>query len=95
MACFAIILIAILLQLLVEQVMILETMTPLDFMEFRCYLCPASGFQSMQFRLLENKLGVKQENRVKYNMNYAQVFGQDKVLITINSYNIFTTQKLL
>ena len=40
--------------------MILETMTPLDFMEFRNYLCPASGFQSLQFRLLENKLGVKQ-----------------------------------
>jgi len=47
-------------QLLVDQVMILETMTPLDFMDFRNYLCPASGFQSLQFRLLENKLGVKQ-----------------------------------
>ena len=34
-------------------------MTPLDFMEFRDYLSPASGFQSLQFRLLENKLGVK------------------------------------
>jgi tryptophan 2,3-dioxygenase len=40
--------------------MILETMTPLDFMDFRDYLSPASGFQSLQFRLLENKLGVKQ-----------------------------------
>lgn len=40
--------------------MILETMTPLDFMDFRNYLSPASGFQSLQFRLLENKLGVKQ-----------------------------------
>jgi len=40
--------------------MILETMTPLDFMEFRHYLSPASGFQSLQFRLLENKIGVKQ-----------------------------------
>ncbi|KOB61914.1 Vermilion [Operophtera brumata] len=35
--------------------MILETMTPLDFMDFRNYLRPASGFQSLQFRLLENK----------------------------------------
>jgi tryptophan 2,3-dioxygenase len=49
-------------QLLVDQVMILETMTPMDFMEFRHYLSPASGFQSLQFRLLENKLGVKQVN---------------------------------
>jgi tryptophan 2,3-dioxygenase len=40
--------------------MILETMTPLDFMDFRDYLSPASGFQSLQFRLLENKLGVMQ-----------------------------------
>lgn len=39
--------------------MILETMTPLDFMEFRNYLSPASGFQSCQFRLIENKLGLK------------------------------------
>lgn len=65
------------LQLLVEQVTILETMTPLDFMAFRDYLCPASGFQSLQFRLLENKLGVRQEHRVKYNQSYTRVFGRD------------------
>lgn len=52
-------------------------MTPLDFMAFRDYLCPASGFQSLQFRLLENKLGVKQEHRVKYNQGYMRVFGRD------------------
>ena len=40
--------------------MILETMTPLNFMDFRDYLTSASGFQSLQFRLVENKLGVKQ-----------------------------------
>lgn len=65
--------------------MILETMTPLDFMEFRNYLCPASGFQSLQFRLLENKLGVRQENRVKYNQNYSQVFGKDEVRLWAHS----------
>lgn len=64
-------------QLLVDQVMILETMTPLDFMDFRGYLCPASGFQSLQFRLLENKLGVKTELRVKYNQCYSRAFGND------------------
>ncbi|XP_012285215.1 tryptophan 2,3-dioxygenase isoform X2 [Orussus abietinus] len=69
--------IVLILKLLVDQVMILETMTPLDFMAFRDYLCPASGFQSLQFRLLENKLGVKQEHRVKYNQSYTRVFGQD------------------
>ncbi|XP_031839995.1 tryptophan 2,3-dioxygenase vermilion [Nomia melanderi] len=69
--------IVLILKLLVEQVTILETMTPLDFMAFRDYLCPASGFQSLQFRLLENKLGVRQEHRVKYNQSYTRVFGRD------------------
>ena len=41
------------------KVLILETMAPLDFMDFRDYLSSASGFQSLQFRLLENKLGLK------------------------------------
>ncbi|XP_004922659.1 tryptophan 2,3-dioxygenase [Bombyx mandarina] len=69
--------IVLILKLLVDQVMILETMTPLDFMDFRHYLRPASGFQSLQFRLLENKLGLKQALRVKYNQNYQTVFGDD------------------
>jgi tryptophan 2,3-dioxygenase len=61
----------------VDQVPILETMTPLDFMDFRDNLSPASGFQSLQFRLLENKLGVKTEHRTRYNQNYSHVFGTD------------------
>lgn len=44
------------LNLLVSQVQIIETMSPLDFLDFRDYLMPASGFQSFQFRLIENKL---------------------------------------
>lgn len=66
------------LKLCVDQFPILETMTPLDFMEFRDFLSPASGFQSYQFRLLENKLGVKSEHRVRYNQeNYMKVFGDE------------------
>ncbi|XP_020911734.1 tryptophan 2,3-dioxygenase [Exaiptasia diaphana] len=45
-------------KLLKDQFQCLETMTPFGFMEFRDYISPASGFQSAQFRLLENKLGV-------------------------------------
>merc|ERR1719229_104261 len=56
-------------KLLVDQVLILETMTPLDFMDFRDYLSSASGFQSLQFRLLENKIGLKAGNRVRYNQS--------------------------
>ncbi|CAG9804054.1 unnamed protein product [Chironomus riparius] len=73
--------ITLILNLLVDQVPILETMTPLDFMDFRDYLSPASGFQSLQFRLLENKLGVKTEHRVRYNQSYSHVFGTDSEAI--------------
>lgn len=51
-------------RLLIEQLTVLETMTPLDFLDFREYLAPASGFQSVQFRLIEAKLGLKRENRL-------------------------------
>lgn len=54
-------------KLLIDQVRIMETMTPLDFLEFRDLLIPASGFQSLQFRTLEAKLGLKREGRLKYN----------------------------
>ena len=53
------------LELLNQQVSVLETMTALDFLEFRNYLLPASGFQSKQFRLIEAKLGLKMEERHK------------------------------
>ncbi|KAJ8399261.1 hypothetical protein AAFF_G00412990 [Aldrovandia affinis] len=57
-------------RLLVEQFSILETMSALDFFDFREYLTPASGFQSLQFRLLENKLGVADSQRVPYNRRH-------------------------
>ena len=45
-------------QLLLEQVHVVETMTPFDFSAFRGYLGGSSGFESHQFRILENKLGI-------------------------------------
>lgn len=63
------------LKLLVDQFAILETMTPHDFMSFRKFLTSASGYQSLQFRLLENKLGVLEENRIIYNQTeYKEAF---------------------
>jgi len=50
-------------KILVDQLRVLETMTPLDFLEFRDLLIPASGFQSWQFRLIENKLGLRSGHR--------------------------------
>jgi len=46
-------------RLLVQQVRILETMRPQDFLGFRYHLNPASGFQSIQFREVEFRLGLK------------------------------------
>lgn len=54
-------------KLLLDQLTILETMTPLDFLDFRDLLYPASGFQSLQFRTIENILGLKSKDRLTYN----------------------------
>lgn len=54
---------AVILRVLIHQIDILETMTPMDFLDFRDMLRPASGFQSWQFKLLEAKLGLKFEYR--------------------------------
>ncbi|KAG9509410.1 Tryptophan 2,3-dioxygenase, partial [Fragariocoptes setiger] len=75
--------IIVILKLLTEQFTILETMTPLDFMDFRDYLAPASGFQSVQFRLIENKLGIKNELRTNYkssNNHYLGVFKDPEII---------------
>ncbi|EMP24931.1 Tryptophan 2,3-dioxygenase [Chelonia mydas] len=93
--------ISMILKLLVEQFSILETMTALDFFDFRTFraeslslyhsaeelnqlgqhhecvfgreaavLVTDKGFQSLQFRLLENKIGVPQSLRVPYNRRH-------------------------
>jgi tryptophan 2,3-dioxygenase len=51
------------LKVLVHQIDIMETMTPMDFLDFRDMLRPASGFQSWQFKVLEAKLGLKYQHR--------------------------------
>ena len=52
-------------RVLVSQVAILETMTPMDFLAFRDHLMPASGFQSHQFRELEFISGLKDARYLK------------------------------
>ncbi|MGZ6677883.1 MAG: tryptophan 2,3-dioxygenase family protein [Nocardioides sp.] len=52
-------------RVLVQQVDVLETMTPQDFLEFRQRLAPASGFQSVQFRELEFLSGAKDPSYVE------------------------------
>jgi len=50
------------LKVLVHQVDILETMTPVEFLAFRDRLETASGSESYQFRALEFRLGVKRRD---------------------------------
>jgi tryptophan 2,3-dioxygenase len=50
---------------LTEQWSVLETLTPADYLAFRDVLGPASGFQSLQYRLVEFLLGNKNADMVK------------------------------
>jgi tryptophan 2,3-dioxygenase len=56
------------LDITVMQLGVLETMTPLDFLDFRDLLRPASGFQSIQFKIIEATLGLKYKSR--YGQDY-------------------------
>ncbi|MCX7977700.1 MAG: tryptophan 2,3-dioxygenase [Bdellovibrionaceae bacterium] len=55
------------LKLSIGNIDILETMTPLDFLDFRDALFPASGFQSYQFRLIEILMGLGEKQRLQFN----------------------------
>ena len=55
---------------LFEQWAVLETLTPIEYAEFRRFLGHASGFQSVQYRLVEFMLGNK-------NAEMLQVFSHD------------------
>ena len=57
---------------------VIETMTPLDFLDFRDLLRPASGFQSIQFKMIEATLG----------LNYTDRHGQNYYLSQLNEKDI-------
>ncbi len=50
---------------LFEQWSVLETLTPVDYLAFRAVLGPSSGFQSLQYRLVEFLLGNKNAGMLK------------------------------
>ena len=72
-------------KLLVDQIGILETMTPMDFLEFRDLLNPSSGFQSTQFRLIENKLGMNVNERIRYGKQRYDKFLENQDAETVIS----------
>jgi tryptophan 2,3-dioxygenase len=59
---------------LFEQWVVLETLTPSEYLQFRDVLGPASGFQSAQYREIEFILGNKNEHALA-------VFRHDTVVI--------------
>ena len=82
------------LQILVKQIDVLETMTSLDFLDFSHHLSPASGFQSHQFRKLEVMLGLKIKDRHQFGgcPYHNQFKGQKKneILELEDSASLFT-----
>lgn len=66
-----------------QQLEILETMTPMDFLEFRDLLIPASGFQSVQFKTIETLMGLTTKTR--YTVDRESFLGrlshQDRTVI--------------
>jgi tryptophan 2,3-dioxygenase len=65
--------------LLIDQLQVLESMTPMEFLRFREYITPASGFQSLQFRIIEMKLGLTDQSRKSYRTKYfLQTMFKDK-----------------
>jgi tryptophan 2,3-dioxygenase len=66
--------VTVIMQILVDQIKVLETMTPLDFLDFRHELGTGTGFQSSQFHLIEAKLGLREEDRVDHGKEYKEQF---------------------
>jgi len=65
------------LEVAVGQMGVLETMTPLDFLDFRDLLRPASGFQSIQFKMIEASLGLQFNKRHGQNYYLSQLTPED------------------
>ncbi len=68
-------------RVLVHQMDIMETMTPMDFLDFRDLLRPASGFQSWQFKVLEARLGLPFEDRYGQNYYTSMLKPEDTALV--------------
>jgi tryptophan 2,3-dioxygenase len=83
------------LKLLVQQIDIMETMTPMDFLDFRDMLRPASGFQSVQFKLLEAKLGLKYENRYGQEYYVSQLTPEETVHVKKEEHDLSLLQLVI
>jgi tryptophan 2,3-dioxygenase len=61
-------------------------MAPTDFLDFRSFLSTASGFQSLQFRIFENKLGLNEVKikLIKIEMFYLKILKKKNMRIKYN-----------
>jgi tryptophan 2,3-dioxygenase len=76
-------------KLMIRQFNVLETMSPQDFLGFRDYLIPASGFQSVQFKIIEKKLGiVLMDKYQKYSTEALEP--KDRAALDQTSTSLFT-----
>ena len=56
--------------MLIDMLQLLDTMTPVEFLAFRDFVIPASGFQSLQFRIIEMKLDLTDQFRQQFQTKY-------------------------
>ena len=63
-------------KVLIQQLEVLETIRPTDFLKFRSVLSPASGFQSLQFRELEFVSGQKEERFLELHKRDSADYGK-------------------
>ena len=59
---------------LIQQVEVLHTLTPDEFLGFRHLLAPASGFQSHQYKMIEFSLGIKDERYMERHVNQPIIY---------------------
>src|SRR5262249_44250138 len=73
-------------KVMVEQIDILETLTPMSFNSFRARLDTASGFQSSQFREFEFVLGYKRKDMLKYQQTGTPAY--DRLVSRLNEPSV-------
>jgi tryptophan 2,3-dioxygenase len=66
---------------------VLSTMTPADYLAFRAALGPASGFQSYQYRLLEFRLGAKDERMMLPHSHRPEL--HDRLTAALNQPSLY------
>ena len=59
-------------RVLIQQIHVMETMSPAKFLEFRDLLKPASGLQSAQFRVLECLSGIKDDRYLQLYASFPE-----------------------